>query len=152
MRPNTGYWQAKFVPRSEAKFENGLINNALETGMSFSNSNAGQTSFSPPGSGGNDSSYPAPGLLSEEEIKTCFVHDPLKDDKRIFWGHTSWRSRPRGSNCSFAHCMMPTNNLRLLIKAQLAKRGGRKSHARISPDAVPGYIASLRETNTVGEG
>ena len=48
--------------------------------------------------------------------------------------------------------MMPTKNLHWLIKAQLAMRGGHKSHVRIAPDAVPGYIAALRETNVVGDG
>ena len=47
---------------------------------------------------------------------------------------------------------MPTKNLHWLIKAQLAERGGRKSHVRIAPDAVPGYIAALRGTNSVGDG
>ena len=39
-----------------------------------------------------------------------------------------------------------------LIRAQLAMRGGRRSQMRIAPDAVPGYIADLRETNAVGDG
>ena len=47
---------------------------------------------------------------------------------------------------------MPTKNLHWLIKAHLAKRGGRKSHVRIAPEAVPGYIAALRETNKMGDG
>ena len=152
MHAPTGFWQAKFLPRFEAKWENGLISSALKTGLSFNNSTAGQTSFIPTGSVDLESSYPVPGLLSEEEIKTCYAHAPLKGDRRICWDHTSWRSCPRGQSCAFAHCMMPTKNLHWLIKAQLAKRGGHKSHVRIAPDAVPGYIAALRETNLVGDG
>ena len=152
MHDPTGFCQAKFLPRFEAKWENGLISSALKTGLSFNHSTAGQTSFLPTGSEESELSYPVPGLLSEEEIKTCFAHAPLKDDRRICWGHTSWRSCPRGQGCPFAHCMMPTKNLHWLIKAQLAKRGGHKSHVRIAPDAVPGYIAALRETNLVGDG
>ena len=48
--------------------------------------------------------------------------------------------------------MVPAKNLHWLIKAQLAKRGGHRSHVRIAPDAVPGYIAYLRETNQAGDG
>ena len=48
--------------------------------------------------------------------------------------------------------MMPKKNLHWIIKAQLAKRGGRKPHVRIAPGAVPGYVAALRETNQVGDG
>ena len=48
--------------------------------------------------------------------------------------------------------MVPTENLHWLIRAQLAKRGGHRSQMRIAPDAVPGYIADLRETNVSGDG
>ena len=48
--------------------------------------------------------------------------------------------------------MMPTKNLHWLIKAQPAKRGGHKSHVRIAPYGVPGYMAALLETNNVGDG
>ena len=152
MHSRTGFRKAKFIPRLGAKFENGSINSALKTGLPPPNSADGETSFSPSGSGGVGRSYPVPGVPIEEEIKTRFAHDPMKDEKRIFLDHTSWRSCHRGMNCSFAHCMMPTENFHWLIKAQLAKRGGRKSHVRIAPDAVPGYIAALRETNVVGDG
>ena len=57
-----------------------------------------------------------------------------------------------GESCSFGHCMFPARNLHCLIRAHLAKRGGRKSHVRISPDDVPGYIAALREANSSGDG
>ena len=96
MMAKNGFRQTKFVPRFEARFGNGLINNALETGLSFSNSTAGETSFAPSGSGENESPDPVPGLLSEEEVETCFAHAPLKGDRRICWDHTSWRSCPRG--------------------------------------------------------
>ena len=79
----TGFRQSKFTPRLESKFANGIINNALGTGMAFSNSADDQPSFLPSGSLGNASSYPTPGLLSEEAIKPCFAHAPIKDDKRI---------------------------------------------------------------------
>lgn len=48
--------------------------------------------------------------------------------------------------------MIPTKNLHWLIRAQLAKRGGHRPQVRIAPDAVPGYIAALRETNSGGYG
>ena len=70
----------------------------------------------------------------------------MKDEKRIFWGHTSWRSCRRGGSCMFPHSVMPAKNSPWLIRAQLAKRGGHRAHARIAPGAVPGYIDAIRET------
>ena len=43
-------------------------------------------------------------------------------------------------------------NLHWVIRAQIAKRGGHRSHVRIAPEAVPGYISALRETNSGGDG
>ena len=97
------------------------------------------------------SQFPIPGLLSEDGVKMSYTHAPTKDECRIFWGHSSWRSFPRGDACNFTLCMIPTKNLHWLIRAQLAKRGGHRSHMRISHDAVPGYIAALRETNDSGD-
>ena len=34
----------------------------------------------------------------------------------------------------------------------MAKRGGHRPQVRIAPDAVPGYIAALRETDDAGDG
>ena len=47
-----GFWQAKFTPKFESKFEIGLINTSMKTVLPFNNSTAGQTSFAPSGSGG----------------------------------------------------------------------------------------------------
>ena len=96
--------------------------------------------------------FPIPGLLSEEEIKLSYAHAPMKDEVRICWDHSSWRPCPRGNACSFNHSMIPTKNLHWIIRAHLAKRGGHRSQVRIAQDAVPGYIAALRETNTAGDG
>ena len=48
--------------------------------------------------------------------------------------------------------MITTRNLRWLIRAHLAKRGGHRSQMRIAPGAAPGYIDALRETNLAGDG
>ena len=83
MHSATGFWMAKFIPRFESKFENGMVNTALKNGISFSLSTEGQVSPLSSGAEGDEPSYPVPGLLSEEEIKTCFAHAPMKGDKRI---------------------------------------------------------------------
>ena len=136
----------------DAKFENGLISNALKSGLSFSPSTAGEAVASLHGVGDKPVQFPIPCLMSEEEVKLSFAHAPVKEGARICWGHSSWRSRPRGASCSFAHSMITTKNLHWLIRSQLAKRGGHRSQMRIAPDAVPGYIAALRETNLDGDG
>ena len=60
----TGFWQAKFIPLIDDKFENGLIISASKNGLSFDKSTAGK---SPHLSTGVDEvgQYPIPGLLSE---------------------------------------------------------------------------------------
>ena len=83
MVSESGFWQAKFIPRFDAKFENGLINNALESGLSFSSSAAGDTLDTTPGIGGKPVQLPTPCLLSEEESELSFAHAPVKDDTRI---------------------------------------------------------------------
>lgn len=52
----------------------------------------------------------------------------------------------------FPHNTTPTKNSHMLIRAPPAKSGGHRAHARIAPDAVAGYIAALRETNTPTDG
>ena len=48
MQSDIGFWRAKFTPRFDAKFENGLINNALKSGLSFSSSTAGESAQTAP--------------------------------------------------------------------------------------------------------
>ena len=148
----SGFWQAKFIPRFDAKLENGLISNALKSGLAFSSSTDGGSAAASPDRDDRLQQFPIPGLLSEEEIKLSYAHAPMKDDTRICWDHSSWRSCRRGSNCTFNRSMIHTKNLHWIIRAQLAKRGGHRSQVRIAPDAAPGYIAALRETNTAGDG
>ena len=152
MHSAAGFWKANFIPRLDAKFGNCMINTAMENGLPFSASAAGQAPMLTSGAEDADASYPVPVLLSEEAIKTCFEHAPMTGEKRICRDHTSWRSCPSGNICMFAHNAMPFENLHWLIRAQLAKRVGHRAHARIAPDAVPGYIATLRETNTPKDG
>ena len=148
----SGFWQAKFTPRIDAKLENGLVSNAMKSGLAFSSSTAGETPTPSFEQDGKPQKFPIPGLLSEEEIKLSYAHAPMMDDVRICWDHSSWRSCPRGASCSFNHSMIPTKNLHWITRAQLAKRGRHRSQVRIAPDAVPGYIAALRETNSAGDG
>ena len=148
----SGFWQAKFTPRFDAKLENGLISNALKSGLAFSSPTAGETPGPSDEHDDKPHQFPTPGLLSEEEIKLSYAHAPMKDDVRICWDHSSRRSCQRGTSCSFNHSMIPTKNLHWIIRAQLEKRGGRRSQVRIAPDSVSGYIAALRETNSDGDG
>ena len=52
MLRDTGFWRANFIPRFDAKFENGLINNALKSGLSLSTSTEGAETQTSPGVGG----------------------------------------------------------------------------------------------------
>ena len=83
MVSESGFWQAKCIPRSDAKFENGLITNVLKNRLSFSPSTTGETVPTVPGIGERQVRYPTPGLLSEEEVKLSFVYAHVKDDTRI---------------------------------------------------------------------
>ena len=58
MLSESGFWQAKFIPMFDAKFENGLINNALQSGISLSSSTAGETVATTPGIGGEIGTVP----------------------------------------------------------------------------------------------
>ena len=58
MFSEAGFWLAEFISRFDAKFENGLINNALKSGLSFSSSTAGETVPTVPGVGRGISSVP----------------------------------------------------------------------------------------------
>ena len=124
MQSDIGFWRAKFIPRFDAKFENGLTNNALESGLSFSSSTAGESEQTAPGVGDQTSQFPIPGFLSEDEVEMSYTHSPTKGERMIFWAHSAWRDFPRGNACNFTHCMAPTKNLQWLIRSQLAKRGG----------------------------
>ena len=73
MQPDTGFWRAKFMPRFDAKFENGLIVNALKSGLSLSSSTAGETTQNAPLVGGASSQCPTHGMLSDEEVKTSYT-------------------------------------------------------------------------------
>ena len=121
MHPPSGFRRAKFIPRFEAHFANGPINDALKTGMFCTNSDAGQTSFLPTGSVEVELPYRVPGRPSGgDEMRTCFAHSPTKGGERICCGHTSRRSLPRGSSFSLPHGMIPTKSLRWLTKARLS--------------------------------
>ena len=69
MHAATGFWRAKIVSMFGAKFENGMVRNALETGLSFSLSTDGQTSYFPPGSGEGEFPYPVPGVPSGGKLR-----------------------------------------------------------------------------------
>ena len=124
MESDIGFRRSKFAQRFDAKFENGLINNAFKSGLSFSSSTAGESAQTAPGVGDHLSQFLIPGLLSEDEAKMSYTHAPTKDERMIFRCHSSWRSSPRGDACNFTHCRIPTKNLHWLIRSQLAKRDG----------------------------
>ena len=50
--PDSAFWLAKFIPRFDSKHENGIINNALKSALSFASSTSGQTSMLSPELGG----------------------------------------------------------------------------------------------------
>ena len=79
----SGFWQAKFIPRFDAKLENGLISNELKSGLAFSSSTDGAITAASPGHDEKPQQFPIPGLLSEEELKLSYAHAPMKDDIRI---------------------------------------------------------------------
>ena len=83
MQPDAGFWRSKFAPRFDAKFENGLISNALKNGLVCASTTTGETTQNAPGVGDSSSRAPSPGLLSEEEAKTSYTRAPTKDDRRI---------------------------------------------------------------------
>ena len=66
MQYDIGFWRSKFTPRFDAKFENGLINNALKSGLSPPSSTTGESSQIATGMGGQHSHLPIPGLSSED--------------------------------------------------------------------------------------
>ena len=150
MLDETGFLQSKLAARFDAKFENCLIRNALKNGLSISSSTAGKASRLSAGISAVGR-YPIPGLLSAEKVESSYAHAHMKDDKRISRDHSSWRSRPRGNDCSFSKRMAHTKNLHGMIRAQLSKRGGHMSQTGIAPDAAPGYFDSLRGANSAGD-
>lgn len=83
VQSDTGFRRAKFIPRFDAKFENGIISNSLKGGLSFSSSAEGEISHPASGTGEMPAQFPIPGLLIEEEVKTSYNHAPTNDDKRI---------------------------------------------------------------------
>ena len=100
------------------------------------------------------SPYPTPLVVREEEaeVKTRYAHAPMGDGKGICLGRISWRSFPRGIACACDRCVMPTENLHWLIRAQLAKRGCHSARVRIAPGDLPGYAAFIRDTNSTNGG
>ena len=123
MQSDIVFRRAKFTPRFDAKFENGLTNNALKRGLSFSSSTAGESAQNAPGVGDQPSQFPIPGLLSEDEVKMSYPRAPTKNERMICRVHSSWRSLPRGTACNFTHCMIHTENLQWIMRSQFAKRG-----------------------------
>ena len=85
MLSGTGFRHAEFIPRFDAKFENGLLNNALKSGLSCLSPTEGETVPTVTGleGGGGSLQYPIPGLLSEVEAKLSLAHAPSKDDTSI---------------------------------------------------------------------
>ena len=131
MQSDIGFLRSRFIPRFDAKLQNGLINNDLKSGLSFSSSTDGVSAQNAPGLGDRLSQFPIPGLPSEDEVRTSYTHAPAKDDRRICWVRSSWRSCPRGDSCNSAHFMIPTKNIHWLIRAQLGKRGRHRPQMRI---------------------
>ena len=66
MMGEAGFSLSEFIPRFDAKYENGLVSNAMWSGLSFSSSTAGQASRLSTGIG-EVGIFPIPGLLTEEK-------------------------------------------------------------------------------------
>ena len=149
MLSDTGFWQAEFILRFGSKFEYGLINSALKTVMSPPPSTAGETVQTAPRVRGWIFAVPDSRPSELRRNETSPTHAPIKDDTRICWGRSSWRSCPRGTACPLLHFMVPTKKLHWLSRGQAR---GHRSQMGIPPDSSPGYIAALRETNSAGDG
>lgn len=70
--------------------------------------------------------YPAGKPLKPDELRSLGPRAPVGNGVRIFWGPAARSGCSNGAMCSYNQSMIGLENMRWLVKAQLARRRGRK--------------------------
>ena len=157
MEDETEFWQARFRPRLCKRVEAGMIKADLKHGLAAQTAGGETTPMGVseyPVVRANDlkPAYPAGKPISPSELREMGPRAPVIDGVRVFWDRSSWEGCAKGTKGIFQHYMVNIQKLHWLVKAQLARLGGRKGQNRMPPDAAGGYIMALRQTHAQSGG
>ena len=158
MTNGLGFWKSRIVPRLERKVEREMLQSAIpyapgkraagreedeDEGVEKGQDCATANSFR--------SMYPAGRKLTMQENRDSTPLAPQINGKVLCWDFSSWGGCPNGKDCPRLHQTMKLQGLHWLILAQLARRGGHVSRARIPVEAIDGYVQALRESHGKNE-